>query len=162
MADHSNLLLPTNFFLFKFFWYTSSCFTHFQGFDCSFSYIQNMADHSDSGHSDSDDSDVIFVAEYKIRKSGREKKNVWSSKRMADFTPSQRKRRKDGKQHVRFGAPWPPMRHTQILEPLDDREDIDAAALQKQFTLIMKTSNKLPEDVLSFDDWLKHHEVDEE
>ena len=74
--------------------------THFQGFYCSFSYIQNMADHSDSGPSDSDDSDVIFVAEYKIRKSEREKKNVWSSKRMADFTPSQRKRRKDGKQHV--------------------------------------------------------------
>ena len=72
-----------------------------------------------------------------------------------------RRMQKD-KPTCRFGAPWPPMRHTQILEPLDDREDIDAAALHKQFTRIMKTSNKLPEDVLSFDDWLKHHEVDEE
>ena len=70
------------------------------------------------------------------------------------------KRTVNDKAVCRFGAPWPPMRSTQILEPLDDEEEI-LQALKKKHAQLIKTMKKMPPDVETFDDWLKFLEIDE-
>jgi hypothetical protein len=63
-------------------------------------------DNPEEAQVDSDDSDIIFVEAYRFHKSTRQKKDVWTSKRMQEFTPSQRKRRKGGWQKRGIIFPW--------------------------------------------------------
>lgn len=72
------------------------------------------------------------------------------------------KRMLKNKATCRFGAPWPPMRKTQILEPLSDDESIHLGELQKKYKTTMKKLRNLPETVKTFDDWLDLLKMDEE
>ena len=71
------------------------------------------------------------------------------------------KRMLKNKAVCRFGAPWPPMRKTQILEPLSEDESLCLAELQEKYKDTMKKLQKLPETVKTFDDWLNLLKMDE-
>ena len=72
--------------------------------------------------------------------------------------------RKGSQSVCRFGAPWPPMRRTRILEPLtaDTCPGPEFTALQQEHKKLMKVMTKMPGDVVTFDEWLAHLNMTEE
>ena len=65
------------------------------------------------------------------------------------------KRMTKNKATCRFGAPWPPMPQTVILEPLKDIDDDERSKLQKRYGEIIRSLDKLPKDVSTFEEWLR-------
>ena len=74
------------------------------------------------------------------------------------------KRMQRDKAVCRFGAPWPPMRKTTILYPLEDEDKDCRSELQKKFNEMMKKGKKekLPATVKTFDEWLQHIDLQED
>ena len=64
------------------------------------------------------------------------------------------KRMNKNKATCRFGAPWPPMPKTIILEPLQDISDEERCNLQKKYGNIIRSIDKLPKDITTFEEWL--------
>ena len=65
------------------------------------------------------------------------------------------KRMMKNKPTCRFGAPWPPMPHTMVLEPLKDISDTERDNLKKKYAQIIGSLDKLPPEVTTFDQFLK-------
>ena len=62
----------------------------------------------------------------------------------------------------RFGAPWPPMRQTKILDALTADTCSDFESLWQDYQKMMKVMRKMPTDVETFDEWLKYLNMSEE
>ena len=62
----------------------------------------------------------------------------------------------------RFGAPWPPMRQTKILDALTADTCSDFESLWQDYQKMMKVMRKMPTDVETFDEWLKYLNTSEE
>ena len=66
------------------------------------------------------------------------------------------------KSMCRFGAPWPPMRQTKILDALTADTCSDFKSLPQDYQKMMKVMRKMPTDVETFDEWLKYLNTSEE
>ena len=65
------------------------------------------------------------------------------------------KRMMKNKATCRFGAPWPPMPCTMVLEPLEDINDSERDNLKKKYAEIIRAVDKLPADVTTFEQYLQ-------
>ena len=65
------------------------------------------------------------------------------------------KRMMKNKPTCRFGAPWPPMPYTMVLEPLEDISEDERNNLKKKYAEIIRSIDKLPSDVTTFEQYLK-------
>ena len=60
------------------------------------------------------------------------------------------------KKTCHFGAPFLPLRFTQILEPLDPTECENYDILKEQYAYIQDHLQKVSDNIITFDQWFHH------